>query len=299
MSNLMNFDPLATVTMNSREIADILKVRHDSVKRAIERLAERGAIVQPPMVDEAGTDAMGRPRDTQVYVFSGKKGRNDTYTVVAQLCPEFTAAIVERWLELEEGLKTKSPPLPNFEDPAEAAMAWAEQYRAKTLAIAQADEAQALADRRRGYIQQYKAQAVEYEKELTQQDRTIKALEPAKQFTQTFVERDEDMGFREVVKMLKGKFSTITETSFREFLVKSGFQYKLAGKYVPKEPYDSNARGLFRPTVNSFGDKEWKFTRKGFLWISELWEGEEKQRVATQRARAMIRSHGLFNKVGA
>jgi phage antirepressor YoqD-like protein len=36
-----------------------------------------------------------------VYVFTGEQGKLDSITVVAQLCPEFTAALVKRWYELE------------------------------------------------------------------------------------------------------------------------------------------------------------------------------------------------------
>ena len=39
------------VTMSSREIAELVESRHDSVKRAIERLVDRSVITQPPMVD--------------------------------------------------------------------------------------------------------------------------------------------------------------------------------------------------------------------------------------------------------
>lgn len=57
-------------TSQSREIADLVDSRHDKVKQSIERLSERGVIVQPPLVDEHGEEAMGRLRITQVYVFS-------------------------------------------------------------------------------------------------------------------------------------------------------------------------------------------------------------------------------------
>lgn len=36
-----------------------------------------------------------------MYVFTGEQGKLDSITVVAQLCPEFTAALVKRWYELE------------------------------------------------------------------------------------------------------------------------------------------------------------------------------------------------------
>lgn len=89
------------VTMSSREIAGLVGSRHDDVKRSIERLAAKGVIVQPPMADEPGVDALGRPRATQIYLFTGEKGKRDSIVVVAQLSPEFTAALVDRWQELE------------------------------------------------------------------------------------------------------------------------------------------------------------------------------------------------------
>lgn len=88
-------------TMSSREIAELVDARHDSVKRTIERLVEKGIIVQPPTVDEPETDAMGRPRAVKVYAFAGEQGKRDSIIVVAQLCPEFTARLVDRWQELE------------------------------------------------------------------------------------------------------------------------------------------------------------------------------------------------------
>ena len=38
-------------TMSSKQIADVVNSRHDSVKRTIERLAEKGVISQPPLAD--------------------------------------------------------------------------------------------------------------------------------------------------------------------------------------------------------------------------------------------------------
>jgi phage regulator Rha-like protein len=85
--------------MSSREIAELVDSRHDDVKRSIDRLVERGVVVQPPLADEPGTDSLGRPRTTQVY----KIGKRDSYVIVAQLSPEFTARLVDRWQELEAG----------------------------------------------------------------------------------------------------------------------------------------------------------------------------------------------------
>jgi len=86
------------LTISSQEIARLLASRHDSVKRTIERLAERGVIVRPPMVDEQSFDSWERSRKEAVYMI----GKRDSYVIVAQLSPEFTTGLVDRWQELEE-----------------------------------------------------------------------------------------------------------------------------------------------------------------------------------------------------
>lgn len=99
-----------TPTMSSREIADLVESRHDDVKRSIDRLVERGVIAQPPMADEPGSDAVGRARPTKIY----RLGKRDSYIVVAQLSPAFTARLVDRWQELEVQL---APALPDLSNP--------------------------------------------------------------------------------------------------------------------------------------------------------------------------------------
>ncbi len=93
----LNSQPL---TMSSREIAELVESRHDNVKRAIERCAERGAISLPPL-EEVKIQRERREETATAYVFSGEQGRRDSIIVVAQLCPEFTARLVDRWMQLE------------------------------------------------------------------------------------------------------------------------------------------------------------------------------------------------------
>ncbi|MEH8122813.1 Rha family transcriptional regulator [Aeromonas veronii] len=124
------------VTMNSLEISELTGSRHDSVKRTIERLAERGVIQSPPLVEIENKQSLGPRNKTMAYVFAGKQGKRDSLIVVAQLCPEFTARIVDRWQELEEAVSTPAANLPDFSNPAAAARAWAEQYElGQVLAI--------------------------------------------------------------------------------------------------------------------------------------------------------------------
>ena len=112
---VMMADPSTPISMSSREIAELTGSRHDKVKQSVERLAAKGVIVQPPLGDEPGLDALGRPRTTQTYLFTGSRGKRDAIVVVAQLSPEFTGALVDRWEELER--QAAQPQLPTNQPP--------------------------------------------------------------------------------------------------------------------------------------------------------------------------------------
>jgi len=89
-------------TMSSIDIAELVNSRHDSVKRSIERLYKAGAISQPPTVF-GGKSANGTaPTHYEI-------NKRDSYVIVAQLSPEFTAKLVDRWQELEA---KQTPALP-------------------------------------------------------------------------------------------------------------------------------------------------------------------------------------------
>lgn len=113
MQNLALIPASAEPTMSSLEIAEVVEKRHDNVKRTIDTLTERGVIVRPQIEDEPSTDAMGRSRVTQVY----RVGKRDSFVVVAQLSPEFTARLVDRWQELEAGRQAVDP-MKALNDPA-------------------------------------------------------------------------------------------------------------------------------------------------------------------------------------
>lgn len=81
-------------TMSSREMSELTGKRHDSVKRTIGTLAESDVISYPQIVD--GPKAANGVVEKQYLV-----SKRDSFVVVAQLCPEFTAALVDRWQELE------------------------------------------------------------------------------------------------------------------------------------------------------------------------------------------------------
>lgn len=89
-------------TMTSREIAELVDKRHDNVKRTIETLVDQRVIDTPQTVGYL--DAVGRGGQTEY-----KLDKRSSIIVVAQLSPEFTARIVDRWQELEEKAQKQAP----------------------------------------------------------------------------------------------------------------------------------------------------------------------------------------------
>lgn len=91
----------APATMTSREIADLVGARHDNVKRAVDRLVSRGIIELPPM--EEVKNHLGQT--VTEYRFTGENGKRNSIVAMAQVSPEFTAALVDRWVHLEREVK--------------------------------------------------------------------------------------------------------------------------------------------------------------------------------------------------
>ncbi|MFL7226969.1 Rha family transcriptional regulator [Escherichia coli] len=92
-------------SMTSIEIAELVGKRHDNVKRTIETLAKGGVIVCPQIEVFEKINNLGLRRSVEAYVFEGEQGKRDSIIVVAQLSPEFTARLVDRWRELEEQVR--------------------------------------------------------------------------------------------------------------------------------------------------------------------------------------------------
>lgn len=88
------------LTMSSREIAELVESNHHDVKRSMERLKERGLITFEPMAEKS---TGGRPATAYLV------NKRDSYVVVAQLSPEFTARLVDRWQELESQAANPAP----------------------------------------------------------------------------------------------------------------------------------------------------------------------------------------------
>lgn len=121
MGSMLKLQSNAALTMTSREIAELVESRHADVCRTIERLMDGGSISR--YAPTAYTHPQNGQQYTEFHIY-----QRDSYVIVAQLSPQFTARLVDRWQELEQRAATA---LPDFTNPAEAARAWAAQYEAR------------------------------------------------------------------------------------------------------------------------------------------------------------------------
>ncbi|PLI70930.1 Rha family transcriptional regulator [Klebsiella pneumoniae] len=122
MNNLITNKP----SMTSLEIAELVEKRHDNVKRTIVTLASKDVIRSPQIEVLERINNLGFAVNDEVYKFAGEEGKRDSIIVVAQLSPEFTARLVDRWKELEE---ERSRPKSQAELIAEMALLNVEQER--------------------------------------------------------------------------------------------------------------------------------------------------------------------------
>lgn len=113
------------VTMSSLEISELVKSRHTDVRRSIERLMQKGVITSAPMAFLENINGLGKVVRVKAYLLD----KRDSYVVVAQLSPEFTGALVDRWQELESIALT--PLLPSNYKEALLALVVAEEEKEK------------------------------------------------------------------------------------------------------------------------------------------------------------------------
>lgn len=196
--------------MTSQQIADLVGSRHDTVKKSIERMIGRGVISKPPMAD--GIKAANGVA-TQVYIFSGEQGRLDSIVVVAQLSPEFTAALVKRWDELERGA---APAIQIPQSFAEALQLAADQAKQLELAAPKVAHYDKVVDRHTLLTatqvgQKIGLSAIMLNRVLDEIGVYNKALKRGRAFKQWFIDKglgemkQTDMGHSQPLFSLKGE----------------------------------------------------------------------------------------------
>ncbi|HBC3457115.1 TPA: phage antirepressor KilAC domain-containing protein [Vibrio parahaemolyticus] len=134
------------MTMSSREIAELTNKRHDNVLRVIRSLIDGQVLVT--QIEALKIEYRGQWFD--YYELS----KRDSLVVVARLSPEFTAAVVDRWQELEKKSQVSVPT--TFAEALQLAANQAKELEAKNqqLAIAapKAEFADAVAGADKGVL---------------------------------------------------------------------------------------------------------------------------------------------------
>ncbi len=115
-------------TMSSLEIARLTGKPHNDVLKAIRAMepaweeTTEGKFSRSEYKDSTG-------RSLPCFELT----KTECLYVATKFNDKARAKLVIRWKELEEKARANMISLPNFEDPAEAAMAWAKQYREKQV----------------------------------------------------------------------------------------------------------------------------------------------------------------------
>jgi phage regulator Rha-like protein len=118
--------------MSSREIAKLTDKEHKHVLADIRTMLEQLGLTSAEFSANL-PDAYGRPQPAFALP------KDLTITLVAGYSAPLRHRIVTRWMELEsQQARPVAPALPNFTDPAEAAIAWAQQFKLRQAAEARA-----------------------------------------------------------------------------------------------------------------------------------------------------------------
>lgn len=224
---ISSIDSTAT-RMTSQEIADLVQVRHDNVKRSVERLAESGVITLPPMEETSFLNSIGRTQHSQVYAFIGEQGKRDTMIIVAQLSPQFLGTVVDRWLELEKAVQ--KPRLPN-------------NYKEALQFLIEAEE-----------------QKEQLAFQVVQQQQVIEVIQPKADVYDIIANRDNTYTIRDTAKLLKMRPKDLTD-----WLLANGWIYgKTSATYKPFAAHDRNHLKL---VASNYGTQV-RVTCKGLVWLA-------------------------------
>ena len=116
-------------TMTSLEIAELTNKTHSHVLRDIRKMVEE--LNDPFMDSEQYQVVMNDKGQTSEILLD----RELTETLITGYSVVIRRAVIKRWKELEE--QVAAPVLPNFNNPVEAARAWANEVEQKQLVIEQ------------------------------------------------------------------------------------------------------------------------------------------------------------------
>lgn len=145
MNDIMQVNNISK-TMSSREIAELTSKEHRHVLRDIELL---NASYEEMGLPKVGQGSYTHPNTGNQQHRQFLLSKEQTIDLITGYRADIRIRINRRWQELEQQVSTSSPvtpALPNFTNPADAAIAWAAEYKAKEAAQAQVIELQPKAE---------------------------------------------------------------------------------------------------------------------------------------------------------
>ena len=115
-------------TMSSLEIAKLTGKPHNDVMKAIRAMESAWEEISEGQFSLTSyKDAQGKERPCYELT------KTECLYVATKFNDKARAKLVIRWQELEQQARANMIALPNFEDPAEAAIAWAKEYKEKKV----------------------------------------------------------------------------------------------------------------------------------------------------------------------
>lgn len=204
MNMLMSATP--NQTMSSLEIAQLTGKRHDNVMRTIRDLITDQILT--PQIEESNFEHVG---NTYKCFLLNKR---DSLVTVARLSPEFTAAVVDRWQELENQRPPTRLEMAHMLVEAETRLAQATEQLA--IAAPKVDYYDAVVDRSNMLIasqisQKVKISAVALNKFLDGLKVYNKSVKRSRVFQQWFLDkgygvvRQTEQGYSQPMFTLKGE----------------------------------------------------------------------------------------------
>ncbi len=152
MTKLIKFSEFQDTTkkplMSHEQFAEITGKQEGNVRRTMNTLKDKGIIHITQFEKYGEINGLGHSKKKIILCVNER----DSYIVMAQLDPKFTAQLVDEWKALKEEKQTGVMQLPNFNNPAEAARAWAERYESEQLALTQLSEVKDYSERQTKYI---------------------------------------------------------------------------------------------------------------------------------------------------
>ena len=246
MSNVMNMDNAVSnnteKTMSSREIAELTGKMHNNVLRDIRKMIsdldiENSSTVNYPSNQGLTIEYDSHTKRASVYHLN----RELTDCLLTGYSANLRMAVIKRWHELEQ----QAQALPDFTNPAEAAIAWAEQYkRAEVLQL-----------------------------ETTQALKQIEDDAPKVKFYGAVADTDGLHQLSEVVKALQLDFGRNTA-----FKMLRDSNVLLKGPCVKNDPAQSFVnRGIFKVKKVLQEGQPYKTTMatgKGVIWLYNFFESK-------------------------